>query len=140
MHQNKREVKPVYIADMAYQKYILEQCDVRVTGMYLVCISGNYLFDGVLDLQQLFITKDVSELIGIEEKNVADNLAMVQNLLASEKEPSVDLSERCQDPYLCGFWGYCTRHLSSPAVFDLLKMPSISMRSSASSKSRCARY
>ena len=84
MHQNKREVKPVYIADMAYQKYILEQCDVRVTGMYLVCISGDYLFDGILDLQQLFITTDVSELIGIEEKNVADNLAMAQNLLTSE--------------------------------------------------------
>lgn len=123
MHQNQREVKPVYIADMAYQKYILEQCGVRVTGTYLVCINGDYLFDGVLDLQQLFITTDVSALIGIEEKNVADNLAMAQNLLAYEQEPPVDLSERCQDPYLCGFWGYCTRHLPSPSVFDLYRMP-----------------
>ena len=31
--------KEVYIADISYQKYVLEHCGVNVTGTYLVCLN-----------------------------------------------------------------------------------------------------
>ena len=44
--------KEVYIADISYQKYVLEHSGVNVTGTYLVCLNGDYVFDGTLDINQ----------------------------------------------------------------------------------------
>ncbi len=49
-HEDAADDKPVYIADVSYQKYVLEHCGIDVTGTYLVCLNGDYVFDGTLDL------------------------------------------------------------------------------------------
>ena len=43
-HENSTDDKPVYIADVAYQKYVLENCGIKLSGTYLVCLNGDYLF------------------------------------------------------------------------------------------------
>ena len=35
----------VYLADVAYQKYVLEHCGIPVSGLYLVCLDGDYVFE-----------------------------------------------------------------------------------------------
>lgn len=114
--------KAVYIADVAYQKYVLEHCGVKVTGTSLVCLNNEYVFDGTLKLDELFKITDVSELVAIEEGNIEYNLAIAEKLLQSPEEPDIDLSESCNNPYACGFWRYCSKHLPSPSVFDLYRM------------------
>ena len=63
-HQNPdgswTDDKEVYIADISYQKYVLEHCGVNVTGTYLVCLNGDYVFDGNLALNKLFFISDVA--------------------------------------------------------------------------------
>ena len=115
--------KAVYVADVAYQKYVLEHCGVPVSGIYLVCLNGDYVFDGRLDIHRLFKITDVARAVETEEKNIAANLSVAERLLASEEEPAIDLSVNCKNPYLCGFWPYCSRHIPSPSVFDLYRMP-----------------
>lgn len=115
--------KPVYIADVAYQKYVLEHCGVNVTGTNLVCLNSDYVFDGTLKLDELFKITDISEQVAIEEGNVEANLLIAERILQSPEEPAIDLSERCNDPYACGYWKYCTRHVPEPSVFDLYRMP-----------------
>ena len=115
--------KAVYVADVAYQKYVLEHCGVPVSGLYLVCLNGDYVFDGRLDIHRLFKITDVARAVETEEKNIAANLSAAERLLASEEEPAIDLSVNCKNPYLCGFWPYCSRHIPSPSVFDLYRMP-----------------
>ena len=115
--------KAVYVADVAYQKYVLEHCGVPVSGIYLVCLNGDYVFDGRLDIHRLFKITDVAQAVETEEKNIAANLSAAERLLASEEEPAIDLSVNCKNPYLCGFWPYCSRHIPSPSVFDLYRMP-----------------
>ena len=115
--------QPVYIADVAYQKYVLEHCGVPVSGLYLVCLDGDYVFDGCLDIHRLFKITDVGQAAQVEENSIAANLSIAERLLASEEEPAIDLSVNCKNPYLCGFWPYCSRHIPSPSVFDLYRMP-----------------
>ena len=114
--------KPVYIADVAYQKYVLEHCGVKVTGTYLVCINNEYVFDGQLDLQQLFKITDFGELNKGEEARVEGLLDQARTVLASQEEPEQDIGPYCQSPYDCGYWAYCSRHLPSPSVFDLYRL------------------
>lgn len=114
--------KAVYFADVAYQKYVLEHCGVRITGTYLVHINNEYVFDGRLNIQELFAIADISGSVAVEEKNIETNLAVAERLLSSDRDPDIDLSERCKDPYDCGFWNYCSKHVPSSSVFDLYRL------------------
>lgn len=121
-HEGQKDDKPVYIADIAYQKYVLEHCGIHVTGTYLITLNSDYIFDGTLDISKLFLISDVSEAITPEETNISANLSIAERLLCSAEEPEIDIHENCQNPYLCGFWNYCTKHIPNPSVFNLYRM------------------
>ena len=86
------------------QKYVLEHCGVHVTGTFLVSINNKYVFNGELDLQELFYVLDVSDEVAIEILNVEGNLAIAERVLSDEAEPDYDLDYRCSDPYDCSFF------------------------------------
>ncbi len=114
--------KEVYIADIAYQKYVLEHCGVTVTGTYLVCLNGDYVFDGSLDLQKLFFISDVSDEVPFESNKIEPTLAIAEEILSSDEEPDIDLDPHCKKPYECAFWQYCTRHIPDESVFKLYRL------------------
>ena len=114
--------KQVYIADVSYQKYVLENCGINVTGTYIVTINSDYIFDGNLDLHKFFNITDVSEELATEEKNIKANLSIAERILKAGVEPDIDLHKGCNKPYKCAFWGYCTKDLPKPNVFDLYRM------------------
>ncbi len=116
------EDKQVYAADVAYQKYVLESCGVNVTGTYLICINNEYVFDGTLDIHQLFKIADISEGVFFESANIKTNLNVAELILKSTEEPPIDLSTACNNPYRCSFWSYCSRHIPHPSVFDLYRL------------------
>lgn len=115
--------KDVYTADVAYQKYVLQNCGVKLTNVYLVCLNNEYVFDGTLDLQQLFKITDITVPVAFEQRNLATNLSIGERLLNDPNEPEIDISERCMHPYECAYWKYCTHHIPKPSVFDLYRMP-----------------
>lgn len=112
----------VYIVDIAYQKYVLEHCGVKVTGTYLVNINSDYIFDGTLKLNELFKITDVWKFVVDEQKEVEEKIQMAEKLLEDKNEPNIDISCNCNSPYKCGFWKYCTKHLPKPSVFDLYRL------------------
>ena len=119
---DEKEDRPVYIADIAYQKYVLEHCGIDVTGTYLVQLDKEYVFDGVLDIHRLFTVTDVSAEIPAQEASIETNLRIAEELLSSPEEPDIDLSLSCNDPYPCVFWEHCTEDLPTPNVFDLYRL------------------
>ena len=112
----------VYIVDIAYQKYVLEHCGVKVTGTYLVNINSDHIFDGTLKLNELFKITDVWKFVVDEQKEVEEKIKMAEKLLEDKNEPNIDISCNCNSPYKCGFWKYCSKHLPKPSVFDLYRL------------------
>ena len=108
-----------YIPDIAYQKWVLTQCGIKVTGTYLVCLNKEYVRHGDLDIPNLFITVDMEEKIAGDLLAVPVNVERAMKTLQLANEPSTDLNMGCHKPYPCGFWKYCTRHLPQPSVFDV---------------------
>ena len=121
-NSDKNEAKQVYVADISYQRYVLEHCGVNVTGTNLVCINNNYIRGEELDIDQLFYVMNIDELVEAEIKNVDKNISLAENILNCDDEPKYDLSERCRDPYECAYWAYCSKHLPENSVFDLYRM------------------
>lgn len=116
---NERKKVEKYYPDIAYQKWVLTQCGVNVTGAYLVCLNSNYVCEETLDLTGLFAVIDVSKDIENHYNLVPERIEKARTVLDSEAEPDIDLSENCKKPFDCGFWNYCTRNLPQPNVFDL---------------------
>ena len=108
-----------YAIDIAYQKWVLEQCGVKVTGTYLVTLNKDYVRQGDLDLQQLFNIIDLKELVANEYLKVPMQADHAHEVLAMESEQPSVLAEYCQKPYKCAFWEYCTRELPVPSVFNV---------------------
>ena len=110
-----------YAPDIAYQKWVLTQCGVNVTGTYLVCLNSDYVRQGELDIQQLFVVNDMKALVDNEYLKVPARVSQALKVINSEQEPDLDLSEYCMKPYGCAFLDYCKRQhgISSPSVFDL---------------------
>lgn len=119
---NNPEPKAVYIADIAYQRYVLEKCGINVTSTNLITINKNYIRGEKLDIHELFLIINVNDLVETEIKTVDANLNRAENILNSEDEPAFDISERCRDPYGCQFWNYCTKDIPENSVFDLYRM------------------
>ena len=115
--------KEVYAQDVAYQKYILENNGISVTGTYLVCIDSDYVLYGELDIHGLFQIQDISESVAQEHPLVASQVASAKKMLSKmDEEPDVDLNVHCHKPYDCAFWQYCSRHLPKQSVFNLYRM------------------
>ena len=110
-----------YAPDIAYQKWVLEQCGVIVTGTYLVCLNSGYVRHGALDVKQLFVVNDMQEMVENEYLKVPTRVGQAMKVINSDQEPDVDLSECCMKPYKCAFWDYCKQkhHVPTPSVFDV---------------------
>ena len=126
--KSSSEAKDVYITDISYQKYVLLNCDVNVTGTYLVLINKDYVFDGELKPGELFKIVDVSSAVEEKIGGVKANVLEANRVLSEKDEPSVDISIACDEPYPCAFWQYCTKHLPSPSVFDVCGSSSFSFK------------
>lgn len=120
--KSSSQVQEIYGVDVAYQKYVLEHCGIAVTGTYLVHINSNYVRGERLEVSELFQISDISELVEKETPHIPERIAVAENTLKDSREPVRDLSERCEEPYHCGYWEYCSRFLPSPSVFDLYRL------------------
>ena len=111
-----------YLPDVAYQKWVLTKCGVNVTGVFLVCLNSDYVRQGELDIQKLFVINEMDEMIANEYDKVEARQAEAKQLLQQTEEPEMDIWEGCKKPYDCAFYNYCSRHLPSPSVFDMYRM------------------
>ena len=117
-----------YANDIAYQRWVLEQCGMRVTGTYLVTINSDYVRHGDLVLKTtatgngLFNIIDLGPALENEYLKVHNQSLLALQTLEQVSEPEMPLSMHCHEPYPCAFWKYCTQHLPQPSVFDVHDM------------------
>jgi len=121
---NSKDVSkvPQYIADIAYQKYVLDNCGINVTGTYLVRLNSEYVLDGDLNLRELFAAEDVSVEVALEYPNVEPTIRLAERIMMNDSEPDIEVGLQCNSPYACVFQDYCFPDLPEPSVFDLQKI------------------
>lgn len=119
--KSSTQLKDYYIADVSYQKYVLENCGVHLTGVYLVNIDHSYVLgpDG-LDPAEFFRINDLWEEASQAQQNTVPGvLETAEQVLGCTDEPAWEPTEACKD---CNLFGCCSRDLPRPNVFDLYGM------------------
>ncbi|MBQ8203475.1 MAG: DUF2779 domain-containing protein [Clostridia bacterium] len=112
----------IYAVDIAYQKYVLENCGLKITGTYLICINSDYVRGAELDIHKFFRVVDLAAEVKDELQNVPSLLKKAKDIYSLKEEPQKDIGAHCRDPYPCIFWDYCTRNLPKPNVFDIYRL------------------
>lgn len=120
--KSSTDIKDVYLWDVAYQRWVLEQSGLKITGTYIVYIDNTYVREGDIDKHKLFRIQDVSAAILPFYTEVAENTARAKEYIAQKEEPAMPIGEQCFAPYECAYWQYCARDLPSPSVFDLYRL------------------
>ena len=131
--KSSTDCKPDYDIDIAFQKWVLEHNDIKVTGTYLVVLNNQYVYDGekdaagnpVYDLDELFTIMDrsgaVDELIGDVDDDVEEALDILDG-----DEPEMEITCQCgSKSSRCAFFDYCRKQNNVPehSVFDLYNNP-----------------
>jgi len=117
--KSSTSLSDIYLEDVAYQCYVLKMNGYKVTRACVVYLNNQYIRHGALDIQQLFHIEDVTTTVFDKIASVPENIKRFEKYMEQTSEPADDISPRCFDPYDCGFWGYCTRKLPKPNVFDV---------------------
>ena len=120
--KSSTDIHDVYLWDVAYQRWVLEQSGLKIVKAYIVYINNKYVRQGDIDVHKLFAVKDVTNQILPYCGEVAANTARAKEYIAQKDEPESELGEQCFKPYECAYWQYCARDLPSPNVLDLYRI------------------
>lgn len=112
-------VKDIYYDDTAYQYYVLTMLGFTVAKVCIVHINNEYVRMGDLELDKLFHIEDVTEVAAGMLTKVKDNIDHFNKYMEQADEPNDDIGMYCFDPYDCGFFGFCTKRLPKPNIFDV---------------------
>jgi len=117
--KNSLKISEVFLKDACLQYYVLRN-QINLIDFYLVTINGNYLFNGELEIKELFKKRSIKQEA---EKNIEYfeiKVAQAIQVLDENRIPNVEIGEHCFKPYQCDFFETCWKEkLGQDSVFNL---------------------
>ena len=119
--KSSTEISDIYLDDVSYQYYILNNLEFNIKKACIVYINNKYVKQGNLELNKLFNIEDVTEIAKSKQQEIENNIYELNKYMEEhmDNEPKDDIGIKCFKPYECEFGEYCTRNLPKPNVFDI---------------------
>jgi hypothetical protein len=116
-------ISETYIRDAALQYYIIGKSGLDITGISIVHLDKNYIFSGILDLEQLFKIEDITTIAFGKIDEVIPGLIRARKTLMQTHVPDISIGPHCDDPYPCDFRNHCSRNIiPDQSVFTLTEL------------------
>lgn len=112
------KVKEYYKNDLAVQYYVLKNAGIPVSRACLVHINNQYIRNGAIEVDKLFTSEDLTDLVQGKEGFVREEIVKMREMLKGDV-PQIDIGSYCGDPFECDFSRHCWKHISEGSVFDL---------------------
>jgi hypothetical protein len=90
-------VRPDHIADLAFQKVAFEEAGYRITRSFVTHINNQYVRQGAVELDKLFVTHDVTAQVDALLGRTRQNITAALAVMALPDCPD-------DDPTLAGNW------------------------------------
>ena len=120
--KSSTSISQTYLNDAALQYYVISSLGIRIKDFSIIYINNQYVRKGKLELEELFTIESVLELILPLQKAVKEYVEKFKNLLLRRKMPDIEIGEHCYNPYICGFYNYCRKHIPENSIFDFSGM------------------
>ena len=119
--KSSTEVSDIYLDDISYQYYVLNGLNYNVSKAFIVHLNSGYFRHGELELNKLFVIKDVTDIV-LEKQSEVDNKIKEINEYMKQDEENKKLGLYCFKPYDCPFFKYCSKNLPENNVFNIRNM------------------
>ncbi len=120
--KSSTSVSETYLNDAALQYYVLNGWGLKIKSFNIIYINNQYVRKGDLDVEKLFIIEPVLSLIKPMQKSVKENVERLKAVLKRKTIPQIDIGVHCHNPYTCGFFNYCRKHIPQNSIFDFSGM------------------
>ena len=120
--KSSTEVTDIYLDDISYQVYVLNNLGFNITKASIVHLNSNYIRHGDLELDKLFKIEDVTEEAFNRQSKVEKIINSINNVVSNSNEPNIDIDLYCTKPYECPYFKYCTKNIEDNNVFKLRGM------------------
>lgn len=117
--KSSTSISETYLQDAALQYWVITNSGYKIKDFSIIYINNQYLRDGELDLNKLFITESVLRSIKPMQKWIEEKVNRFKKVLNKKTIPDIDIGEHCYNPYTCAFYEYCRKHIPDNSVFDL---------------------
>ncbi len=109
-------ITDTYLMDAALQWYVISGAGIRIRSISIIYMNRDYVREGDLDLNQLFIKQDVTGESKKRQKYVFQEIQTQLGVAALKKSPQIAVGPHCHKPYTCDFMGHCHTHLLTSSV------------------------
>ncbi|MCA9459277.1 MAG: DUF2779 domain-containing protein [Nanoarchaeota archaeon] len=106
------KIKEENICDVSYQKFVYENCGLKIRNCYLMHVNTDYIFKGKLDLDEFFIIENINDdIYEIEKNEVNDMLKIIDS--------NEYIGSHCENPKTCPIPNLDWNFLPKNSVFTL---------------------
>lgn len=120
--KSSTSVSDTYILDSALQYYVITNSGIKIDDIFIVYINNQYIKNGELDLNKLFIKESILEQVLELQSFIPTKIKELKTVLNQNKIPKVEIGEHCGNPYPCDFAGHCWKHIPENSVFDIANL------------------
>jgi hypothetical protein len=99
--KNSPEVKEQFIKDIAFQRYIVTRCGVKITKCFVVYHGENP--------DNPFEIADVTQQVREYYKWIDENIWRLGKVKFQKDEIEIPMGEQCCLPYECWYIDYCKK-------------------------------
>jgi hypothetical protein len=120
--KSSTKIKNEHLEELALQTHVIVANYLNLADVYLVYINKEYVRNGPIDLNGLFIREDVTENVIPVLSTVPRQIAAMHAVLRLSEAPDIRPSRHCFDPYDCEFWQRCTSDKPADWVFNIPRL------------------
>ena len=117
--KSSTSVKDVHIDDVSFQKFCCEKAGLKIRTCKLGFINNQYVKNGEIDPEQLFILEDISAQVEEISDSVEKQVYHLFEIISNRTCPEVAIGLHCLAPYECPFRTECWGFLPENSIFDL---------------------
>jgi hypothetical protein len=105
--KSSTSVKPVYLDDVAVQRYAAERAGTRVRNCYVAHIDRDYVRSGAIENDKLFRVVDVTVEVAERLPHVPDRIEALASVIQQPASPEIPMGRHCTKPNDCPLIPVC---------------------------------
>lgn len=116
------KAEDVLLWDAAIQRYVLEGAGFNICKVGILLINSQYVRQGSIDAQKLFMLQDVTKEIAARASQTAAHIKSFKEVAFSKEMPQIKIGRQCDNPHQCPFYGYCWKDIPEGSIYELTRL------------------
>ena len=112
-----------YYQDAALQYYVLKGCEVPISDIQLMYVNSEYIKNGEIDINKLFVLKSVKEYAEQQLDTIDKKVNELKDVVNLSNAPKINIGTQCFTPYTCEFKGHCWKKVPDDSFLHTHSYP-----------------